>query len=160
MNDTSQVVATAAAYSPSALNVATIVKLTHNTLMAPIIVIIGLIYQRMGEKRQAAQLTLGKLVPWFVLGFLAMSIVRTLGVSAGVFPQNVDQSGSLTSAALTLKWIDEASKFFILMALAGIGLRTNVSSLRTIGLKRFVVGLSAAGALAVFSLSVIILTGL
>lgn len=160
VNDTSQVVATAAAYSPLALNVATIVKLTRNTLMAPIIVIIGLIYQRMGEKRQAAKLTPGKLVPWFVFGFLAMSVVRTLGVSAGVFPPNIDQPGNLTSAAQTLKWLDEASKFLILMALAGIGLGTNVSSLRTIGLKPFVVGLCVAGVLAVFSLSVIILMGL
>lgn len=160
VNDTSQVVATAAAYSQSALNVATIVKLTRNTLMAPIIVIIGLIYQRMGENTKKTRLTLSKLVPWFVLGFLAMSILRTLGVSAGIFPQNVDQPGNLTTAALTLKWIDEASKFLILMALAGIGLGTNVSSLRKIGLKPFVVGLCVAGVLAVFSLSVIILTGL
>lgn len=162
VNDTSQVVATAAAYSQSALNIATIVKLTRNTLMAPIIVIIGLIYQRMGEqtKSASAKMSWGKLVPWFVLGFLAMSIVRTLGVAVGVMPQNVDNPGSLTNAAATLKWFDEAAKFFILMALSAIGLGTNMSSLRAIGIKPFVVGLCVATVLAMFSLTVILLTGL
>lgn len=160
VNDTSQVVATASAFSQVALNVATVVKLTRNTLMAPVIVIIGLLYQRMGEHTKETKITLGKLVPWFVLGFLAMSLLRTLGVAAGLFPQNVAQPGTLATAAAALTWIDEASKFLILMALAGIGLGTNVASLRTIGLKPFVVGFCVAVALAVFSLSVIVLTGL
>lgn len=160
VNDTSQVVATATAYSQASLNVATIVKLTRNTLIVPIIVVIGLIYQRMGEQTKTTKLTLGKLVPWFVLGFLAMSIVRTLGVAAGVLPQNVDDPGNLASAAILLKDFDEAAKFFILMALSAIGLGTNVASLGTIGIKPFVVGLCVATVLATFSLTVIMLTGL
>ena len=43
MNDTSQVVAVGAIFSEVALNVATIDKLTRNTLMAPLIVLIGLV---------------------------------------------------------------------------------------------------------------------
>lgn len=160
VNDTSQVVATSAAYSQSALNIATIVKLTRNTLMAPIIVIIGLIYQRMGEQTKSTKLTLGKLVPWFVLGFLVMSLLRTFGVAVGVMPQSVDNPGTLGAAASALKFVDDASKFFILMALSAIGLGTNVQSLRTIGIKPFVVGLCVAAVLATFSLTVIMLTGL
>ena len=160
VNDTSQVVATASAYSPAALNIATVVKLTRNTLMAPIIVLIGLVYQRMGEKTQATKFTLGKVVPLFVLGFLAMSLVRTLGVAAGFFPQNVAQPGNLIANAAFLNSLDEVSKFLILMALAGIGLGTNVSSLRTIGLKPFVAGLCVASVLAVVSLILIVRLGL
>lgn len=160
VNDTSQVVATASAYSPAALNIATVVKLTRNTLMAPIIVIIGLLYQRMGERTQSTRMTLGKIVPWFVLGFLAMSLVRTLGVAIGVFPQNVAQPGELAASAAFLTGADEASKFLILMALAGIGLGTNVASLRAIGLKPFVVGLCVAGVLSIVSLSLILAFGL
>lgn len=157
VNDTSQVVATATAYSQAALNVATVVKLTRNTLMAPAIVLIGLVYQRMGEKALATKFTLGKIVPWFVLGFLAMSIVRTFGVASGVFPQNLDQPGTLIVAAAVLRLTDETSRFLILMALSAIGLGTDVKDLRTIGFKPFIVGLSVAGILAVFSLTVILL---
>ena len=46
------------------------------------------------------------------------------------------------------------------MALSAIGLGTNVSSLRAIGIKPFVVGLCVAAVLATFSLTVIMLIGL
>ena len=166
VNDTSQVVATGAAYSSAALNVATIVKLTRNTLMAPLIVLIGLVYSRASQRQltgkaaQAAHLTLGKLVAWFVLGFLALSLVRTGGVAAGVLPQNVDKPGALQSAAVMLKFADEMARFCILMALAGVGLGTNLQSMRKTGFKPFVVGLCVAAGLAVVSLGLILFAGL
>ncbi len=160
VNDTSQVVATAAAYTQSALNIATVVKLTRNTLMAPILVAIGLIYQRQAEQSETAKMTLSKTVPWFVLGFLGLSLVRTLGIAMGLLPQNVDQAGSWGGGAALLRWSDEAAKFLILMALSAIGLGTNVARLRAIGVKPFVVGLCVAGTLAAFSLTVILATGM
>lgn len=166
VNDTSQVVATGAAYSSAALNVATIVKLTRNTLMAPLIVLIGLVYRRASQRQltgkaaQAAHLTLGKLAPWFVLGFLALSLVRTGGVAAGILPQNVDKPGALQSAATMLKFADEMARFCILMALAGVGLGTNLQSMRKTGFKPFVVGLCVAAGLAVVSLGLILFAGL
>ncbi len=166
VNDTSQVVAVGAAYSSAALNVATVVKLIRNTLMAPIIVFIGLAYRRAGQHRltrqaaEATRLTFGKLAPWFVLGFLFLAFVRTLGVAAGVLPQSVDHPGALQTAAAGLKFVDEAARFCILMALAGVGLGTRLQNMRQIGLKPFVVGLCVAGILAVVSLSLILFVGL
>jgi uncharacterized membrane protein YadS len=146
--------------------VAIVVKLTRNTLMAPLIVLIGLVYSRTsqrqltGQAAQAARLTLGKLVPWFVLGFLALSLVRTGGVAAGVLPQNVDKPGALQSAAAMLKFADETARFCILMALAGVGLGTNLQNMRKTGFKPFIVGLCVATSLAVVSLSLILFAGL
>ena len=166
VNDTSQVVAVGAAYSSVALNFATIVKLTRNTLMAPLIVLFGIIYQRgqshrMSEKAvEASRLKFSKLVPGFVLGFLMMSLIRTLGVAVGIFPQNVAQPGSLVFAAYFLTAVDEIAKFAILMALAGVGLNTDLSSLRKIGLKPLIVGTCVAIVLAVISLGLILLTPL
>ncbi|NTU74547.1 MAG: putative sulfate exporter family transporter, partial [Anaerolineaceae bacterium] len=51
VNDTSQVVAVGAMYSETSLNVATIVKLTRNTMMAPLIVLFGLVYSRVLKKK-------------------------------------------------------------------------------------------------------------
>jgi uncharacterized integral membrane protein (TIGR00698 family) len=166
VNDTSQVVATGAAYSSAALNVATVVKLTRNTLMAPLIVLIGLVYSRASQRQltgkaaQAAHLTLGKLVPWFVLGFLTLSLVRTGGVATGILPQSVDKPGALQSAAAMLKFADEMARFCILMALAGVGLGTNLQSMRKTGFKPFIVGLCVAAGLAVVSLGLILFAGL
>jgi uncharacterized integral membrane protein (TIGR00698 family) len=161
VNDTSQVVAVGAIFSQAALNVATIVKLTRNTLMAPLIVLIGLVYSR-GSKNtaRASRLELGKIIPGFVIGFLVMSLVRTVGVALGFLPLNVADPGGLTLSAQTLTALDGISKFAILMALAAVGLNTDLASLRKIGLKPLIVGTCVAGILALLSLGLILLTPL
>ena len=166
VNDTSQVVAVGAIFSEAALNVATIVKLTRNTLMAPLIVIFGLIYARGSESRmseeatKATRLDWKKLVPGFVIGFLFMSLIRTIGVALGILPQSISDPGNLTLAAGILKTFDGISKFAILMALAGVGLNTDLNSLRRIGLKPLIVGTCVAVILAILSLSLILFTPL
>ena len=166
VNDTSQVVAVGAIYSQISLDVATIVKLTRNTLMAPLIISFGLVYTRALNRQmsdsaaRAAHVDWKKLVPGFVLGFLALSLVRTLGVAAGVLPQSVSHPGNLQAAASFLKGADEASKFLILMALTGVGLNTNLASLRRLGLKPLLVGTCVALLLALLSLTLILYTPL
>lgn len=163
VNDTSQVVATGAAFSDVARDIATVVKLTRNTLMAPLIIVIGLVYARSQNRVQTgseARLNFSKVVPWFVVGFLAMTLVRTIGVAAGILPQSVSNPGALTGAASFLKFVDSISKFAILMALSAIGLGTDVDAVRKTGLKPFALGLTLSAILAVFSLSVITLAGL
>jgi uncharacterized integral membrane protein (TIGR00698 family) len=166
VNDTSQVVAVGAIYSETALDVATIVKLTRNTLMAPLIVLLGLVYSRGLHQKMssqavaAARLDWGKLIPGFVIGFLLMSLIRTVGVAIGVLPQDITNPGNLQSAAHILKALDEISKFAILMALAAVGLNTDLVSLRRIGIKPLIIGTCVAVLLAVISLSLVLFTPL
>ena len=166
VNDTSQVIAVGAIYSEAALNVATIVKLTRNTLMAPLIVLVGLVglfgqRNRMSATaRQAARLNWTKLVPGFVVGFLMMSLLRSAGIALGFLPQDVSNPGDLVLAANLLKAFDQLSKFAILMALAGVGLNTNLASLRKLGIKPLIVGTGVAILLAVISLVLILFTPL
>ena len=165
VNDTSQVVAVGAIYSEAALNVATIVKLTRNTLMAPLIVLIGLVSSSTNKEMSssaanATRLDWGKLIPGFVIGFLVMSLIRTLGVAFGFLPQNVANPGNLQMAANILTVLDEVSKFAILMALAAVGLNTDLSSLRRIGVKPLIIGTCVAVVIAIISLSLILFTPL
>ncbi|NTV37119.1 MAG: putative sulfate exporter family transporter [Anaerolineaceae bacterium] len=166
VNDTSQVVAVGAMYSETSLNVATIVKLTRNTMMAPLIVLFGLVYSRVLKKKmsdeaeKASRLNWKKLVPGFVVGFLIMALLRTLGIALGIFPQSVTHPGELQTAAAFLKTIDDISKFLILIALAGVGLNTNLGSLRRIGIKSLLVGTCVALILAAISLGLILFTPL
>src|SRR6266542_2964164 len=139
INDTSQVVAASAAYSPVARDVATVVKLVRNTLMAPLILLIALWWSRTAATAvagEAAREGAFKAFPLFVLGFLAMALLRTAGV--------IDPSGA--------RILDEAAKACILIALAGVGLSTRVGLLRAIGPAPFFLGLGAAALLAVLSL--------
>ncbi|MCS6994879.1 MAG: putative sulfate exporter family transporter, partial [Anaerolineales bacterium] len=159
VNDTSQVVAVSAIYSQLSLDVATVVKLTRNTLMAPLIFLFGWVSSRAPSRPMsdsAARFAWRKLMPGFVLGFLAMALLRTLGVAAGLLPQSVSHPGNLQAAASFLKGADEVSKFLILMALTGVGLNTNLASLRRLGLKPLLVGTSVAVLLAALSLALIL----
>lgn len=163
VNDTSQVVAAGAAFSDAARDIATVVKLTRNTLMAPLIVAIGMIYARTQNRKQTgatAAFNFGKVVPWFVLGFLLMTLLRTGGVALGLLPQDVAHPGALAGAASALKLVDEIAKFAVLMALSAIGLGTDVDAVRRTGARPIALGLSLASVLALFSLGTIILAGL
>jgi len=163
VNDTSQVVAAGAAFSDKARDIATIVKLTRNTLMVPIMIVIGTVYARSQNRRGAGAATrysFSKVVPWFVLGFLALTLLRTLGVWLGVLPQNVANPGTLTTAAHLLSLVDQIATFAILMALSAIGLGTDAGAVRRTGIKPFALGVVVATTLAVFSLAAILLTGL
>ena len=165
INDTSQVVAAGAAYSTAALDTATVVKLTRNTLLAPLLILIGFAYSRAthhtleGKAADSARFSWSKLVPGFVLGFLLLSVVRTVGISLGWLPQDVNHPGELQGAANVLKLLDEVARFAILMALAAVGLNTSLQSLRRTGPKPFVMGLCVALVLAGLSLTLILVTG-
>ncbi|MBI5303242.1 MAG: putative sulfate exporter family transporter [Chloroflexi bacterium] len=159
VNDTSQVVATAAAYSPRALDIATVVKLTRNVFLGPLMILMGFVYAR-ATHHATKRLTMQPVIPWFVVAFIVMSLLRTLGIAAGILPQNVDQPEHLFVSAAWLKLADDASKFAILCALTGIGLSTNIASLRQTGWRPFILALTIAFALAVASLAMILMTGL
>lgn len=166
VNDTSQVVAVSAMYGDIAQNVATIIKLTRNVLMAPLIFVIGMVYQRM--KGQPAEkggslhqrIKPGQIVPGFVIGFVVMALVRTVGVMMGFLPQNVALPGQLHMAARGLVFVDSVSKFAILMALSAVGLNTQLASLKRIGIKPLLVGTVLALLLSIASLTLILFTPL
>lgn len=129
INDTSQVVTAGFIYSESAGNVATVVKLTRNLFMAPVIIIMGLLYNRgQAEGSRKVGFNLKNAFPFFILGFIAMAILRT----AGVFPAEVVQ---------LLKTI---SDFLIVVCIAGVGLNTSFKAMKNVGLKPFYMGLVAS----------------
>ena len=142
INDTSQVVAAGATYSPRALEVATVVKLVRNALMAPLIVLIAWwsIRSRVrtaqvegGEVRSAAL----KAFPLFVLGFLVVAALSSFGVIS-------ERAASMAG---------DASSFLIVTAIAAVGLTTDLREIRSVGLRPVLVALGAAAVLAVLGLA-------
>lgn len=143
VNDTSQVVAAGSAYSAESRDVATVVKLVRNALMAPLIVLIAWWWQRSAEVGSVSRGVRGA-VPLFVLGFVALAGLRTVGL--------IDPP----LAAM----LDEAARALILVALAGVGLGTRVGEMRTMGLTPLYVGLATAAALAGAALLAIVGLGI
>ena len=115
VNDTSSVVATGYAFSEAAGDFATMVKLTR-TLAA---INVHLKRKAQAAEGTAVKVSIKSIFPWFILGFLAMSALTSLGlIPAG------------TAAALKT-----ISKFLMVAALAAIGLNTDFKSLCRSGAK-------------------------
>jgi uncharacterized integral membrane protein (TIGR00698 family) len=145
VHDTSQVIATGAAYGPGALDVATVVKLIRNALMAPLLLLIATVWAaRSQEAAGPTGRSLRRALPWFVLGFLALAALRTLGA---ISP---DQAATLDLVARTL----------ILVALAAVGLSIRVGELRETSWRPLAVGFAVALVVGLGSLVAIMSLGL
>jgi uncharacterized membrane protein YadS len=78
-----------------------------------------------------------KIFPYFVLGFIGMIIFRNIG----------DQLFSTESSQIiwqnSVATIKDSAKIFLSMAMAAVGLSTNLKDIKSMGYKPFVVGFIA-----------------
>jgi len=143
IHQTPQVVAAGFAYSEPAGDSATIVKLARVSLLAPVVVAIGYAYARRraaGDNAVASGATraprLLSLFPTFVLGFLLMALLRTLGW----LPSFSIGSRHVNTVALC----DQVSRYLIIAAMAAVGLETRFHALRRTGSRPFLLGAVAS----------------
>lgn len=126
INDTSSVTAAAsswdAIHQSNTLTIATVVKLTRTLAIIPISLALSFYEGRQSGKKD---LKISSLVPSFILLFILASIIRTF----------IPLPESLILQLKTL------SKFFITMAMAAIGLKTNLVHLVKTGGKAILVGM-------------------
>ncbi|MDD2217647.1 MAG: YeiH family protein [Eubacteriales bacterium] len=137
VNDTSSVVAAGYTFSDEAGSLAVIVKLTRTLMILPITVALAM-YMSRGQKTEGKEYKLSKIFPWFVLGFLLASVANTW----------------LLLPTGTGDFLAEVGKFMIIMAMAAIGLNTNLIRLLKNGLRPILLGLCCWIVLAVTSLIV------
>jgi len=151
VHETAQVVAAGFAFSEGAGQIATVVKLTRTVLLAPIVLILGILYSRQQNSQATGKINYFKIFPWFVVGFIAMAGFRTIGDSLFL---NSSQWANFLNQTSTL------AKFMIVTSMAGVGLLTNFDDMKKVGTKPFVVGLVASLIMAVFSIVLIFALGI
>ncbi|MDF2532209.1 MAG: putative protein family [Clostridia bacterium] len=134
INDTSSVVAAGYSYSDAAGSLATIVKLTRTLMIIPITLFLAIYTHK--KTAQNTNFALSKVFPWFVLGFVAASIISTTGLVS----------------LETGKLLAQFGKFLIVMAMAAIGLNTNIKQLISNGIKPILLGLCCWIAVALTSI--------
>jgi uncharacterized integral membrane protein (TIGR00698 family) len=157
IHDTAQVAAagTLAAQhfaSPEVLDTAAVTKLIRNAFMIAVVPGMAWWHRRgAGSARARARMPrFTQAVPGFVLGFLALALVRTLGDLGGLWAapgaqRALDQASTLSAACLGI-------------AMAAIGLGTPLRTLRGLGWRPLAVGFAAAlsvGGVAAFSIALI-----
>jgi uncharacterized integral membrane protein (TIGR00698 family) len=140
-----QVVAAGFAYSAKAGGLATLVKLVRVTLLAPFLFILGFAYAR--RHGSAVSIRYAKLVPPFVYGFLALSLLNTLGLLPVL--QFRFGSWSLSELLTTL------GELFLTLSMAAMGLEVNVRFLARTGGRAVITGALASVVLCVVSLVLI-----
>ncbi|WHZ17958.1 MAG: Putative membrane protein YeiH [Rhodanobacteraceae bacterium] len=136
INDTSSVVAAGYSYSNAAGDFATIVKLTRATLILP--VCLGLVLIEAWRHRRGDGFKLRRVFPWFILWFAVASAVRT----AGWIPD-------AWHAGLHL-----AAEFLVVVALAAIGLSSDLRRMAATGWRPIALGFGVWAAVALSSLAV------
>jgi uncharacterized integral membrane protein (TIGR00698 family) len=142
INDTSSVVAAGYVYGRDAGDYATIVKLTRATLILPIVAAIALWRSHAGG-RNGTRVPWKRIVPWFILWFLGAALVN----SSGVVPATWHDS------------IATVAVFMISVALAAIGLQTELARLLRAGARPLALGFLLWLAVALSSLGIQRLTG-
>ena len=171
VHDTSQVVGAALTYKQVygddvVLRVATVTKLTRNIFLAAVIPLLTWMHVRSQAKTAGSGavggvVKLSSLVPGFVIGFLAMAVVRsigdwTLGSGGAAFGMwNAATWGSITKQ-LGDYW---ASQILLGTAMAAVGLNTNFAVFKGVGLKPFAVGMAGALVVGAVGMAMAILFG-
>ena len=136
IHETSQVAAAGLIYdqqfnSPETLNIATVTKLIRNTSLIIMIPLFAFLYNR--GRANEKNYSILNIFPYFVLGFVGMIIVRNVGDQIFL----IDNTSNWNEM---VNFIKTLSKIFLTMAMAAIGLSTNLKDIKNMGHKPFVVG--------------------
>ena len=139
IHETSQVAAAGLIYeqqfnSPETLNIATVTKLIRNTFLVIMIPLFAFLYNR--GQRKVKDYSILNIFPYFVLGFVGMIILRNIG-------DQVFEVYNNDYWKEVINFIKISSKIFLTMAMAAIGLSTNLKDIRVMGYKPFIVGFIA-----------------
>lgn len=153
INDTSSVTAAASTWDnmyhlgSATLDKAVTVKLTRTLAIIPVTLILAYIRSKKERKSNENELNLGKIFPVFILYFILASVITTIATNSGV------PSSMFTP-------FKELSKFFIIQAMAAIGLNTDIIKLVKSGGKPILMGFCCWIGISVVSLSMQHLLGI
>lgn len=133
VNDTSSVTAAASTWDSmwglgsATLDKAVTVKLTRTLAIIPITLVLAFLRTRKSSTETGEKVDFKQIFPFFILYFIAASIITTVAVHFGI-------SAEIFTPVKTL------SKFFIVLAMAAIGLNTDIVKLVKTGGKPLFMG--------------------
>ena len=158
VDNTAEATAAGALYSDAAGKYAVLAKTCRNALIGFVVLAYAIQWVRKGLASRAATKQvenkaafLWKKFPKFVLGFLAISLLATLGASSD---PTIAALGFTKPQLLAL---GNLSRWAFLLTFAGVGLRTNLKDLFKQGARPFIVG--AVGEVAIAAITLLLVLG-
>ncbi len=139
--------------SPKTMEVATVTKLVRNMSMMIVIPVVSYLYiKNKGSSSGDNNPSIFSMMPIFIFGFIIMGIIRTTGdygVQNNQYAFGIIDNNDWNRVIIFIRSISE---YALAIAMAAIGLSTNLLSLRSLGIKPFYVGFSAALCVGVVSI--------
>ncbi|MGP0093758.1 MAG: YeiH family protein [Xanthobacteraceae bacterium] len=142
IHEIAQVVAAAFQDGRQAGEFGTIAKLSRVMMLAPMVIALGLVAAQRSRRGGRGHTQAKAPMPWFVLGFVALVGVNSV----------------ITVPAEAKAAIVMATTFLLSVALAAMGLETDIAKLRAKGLRPLLLGLAAFLFIAGFSLVLVKMT--
>jgi uncharacterized integral membrane protein (TIGR00698 family) len=136
IHDVAQVVGAGYSISTEAGDTATLVKLMRVAMLLPVIVFAALLTRRSGQADGGER---PPLLPWFAVAFALLVAIN----STGVVPKPVQSAGN------------DISRWFLVASIAGIGMKTHLKELVTVGLKPVALMLGETVFLAMLALALL-----
>jgi uncharacterized integral membrane protein (TIGR00698 family) len=165
IHETAQVMGAALSYKEvfhdeAAMKVATVTKLTRNLCLVLVVPALAYLHARgQGAGSRSRRVDVGKLVPVFVLGFVAMAVFRSVG-DAGARSGLAFGLWDPAAWARVTRLVGESwAPWALGTAMAAVGLTTRLSVFRGLGLKPLYLGALAATLVGVVSLGLAALVG-
>jgi uncharacterized integral membrane protein (TIGR00698 family) len=124
IHEVAQVVAAGNAVSSETGQVAVIVKLTRVMMLAPAVIVIGWYLNRRTATKTATPFS--QLIPWFAIGFILVAGFNSLALLPPV----------------VVHWINQLDVILLSMAMAALGFETQLSKVRHVGAKPFILAFS------------------
>lgn len=148
IHDTAQVSAASVIYSDmydseEALNSAITTKLLRNSFLILLIPLIAYLYKK--EKKVDVKNSIKEFFPIFVLGFILLSLLRTIGDYLFLDNDIIDYW------KYSLVFFKEISIYCILFSMVAIGLQTNLKSMINLGFKPLIIGFIASATVGAVS---------
>lgn len=151
IHEVAQVMATAYDGGPEALRIGAIAKLTRVAMMAPVIITLGELSPRLGFGRTGAKTR--PPFPWFLIGFLAM-----VGVASFIALPHAGDT-IVGSAAIFVREqmsaISTTTAFLLSMAMAAMGMHTNIRHIKSKGARPLLLGLFSTLFISMVTLAMI-----
>lgn len=125
VHEVAQVLVAGSQVSPEAGDIAVIVKMTRVMLLAPMLVVLGVVLVRFSSTKKAHKPKLMATIPWFAVYFIGVVGFHSLQL--------------LPTSLVAL--INSADTFLLTLAMAALGIETNFTKVKQVGLKPFYLAL-------------------
>ena len=115
IHDVAQVIGAGFSLSDQAGETATLVKLFRVAMLAPVVLVASIAVQRLAHVNVSGSRT--PLLPGFVIGFIVLATANSLG----------------WIPAIIADWIGQSSRWLLLIAIAAVGMKTNLKQVLAVG---------------------------